>query len=183
MANIITKTTELVKKFWLEYINEDSVAIDATVGNGNDTLFLSERCRKVYGFDIQQEAINVTKQKLVKENTELFCASHDRMAELIKEKADIMVFNLGYLPNGNHDVTTSAETTVEAVSQALNIINKGGLISIVMYWGHEEGKREREAVLSLARALDEKTFHVMYISFPNQANCPPEAILITRKTD
>ena len=183
MANIITKTTELVKKFWLEYINEDSVAIDATVGNGNDTLFLSERCRKVYGFDIQQEAINVTKQKLLKENTELFCASHDRMAELIKEKADIVVFNLGYLPNGDHDVTTSAKTTVEAVSQALSLINKGGLVSIVMYWGHEEGKREREAVLNLVRTLDEKTFHVMYISFPNQANCPPEAILITRKTD
>ena len=183
MANIITKTTELVKRFWLEYINEDSVAVDATVGNGSDTVFLSEHCKKVYGFEIQPEAMNKARKKIQKDNVELFCMSHDRMLDVIDEKADLVVFNLGYLPGGDHNITTVAPVTIAALKQALTLIGKGGLVSLVIYWGHDAGKVEREKILRFAEDLDEKEFHTMYLSFPNQKNCPPEVLLITKKTD
>jgi ubiquinone/menaquinone biosynthesis C-methylase UbiE len=43
------------------------ITIDATVGNGHDTLFLATRVGatgKVYGFDIQQEALDSAYQRL-----------------------------------------------------------------------------------------------------------------------
>lgn len=183
MANCITKTTEFVKNIWLQYINEGSVAIDATVGNGSDTVFLSEHCRKVYGFEIQPEALEKAAGKIKKDNVEFFCMSHDRMMDVVSEQADIVVFNLGYLPGGDHHITTVSTTTVEALKQALALLKKDGLVSVMIYWGHDEGKLEREKIRLFAERLDGKKYHTMYLSFPNQKNCPPEVLLITKKTD
>ena len=184
MANIITKTTELVKKFWLEYINEDSVAIDATVGNGNDTLFLSERCRKVYGFDIQQVAIDNT-AALLKENSitnyELICDDHRNVDRYIQEEIDLAVYNLGYLPRGDKHITTKADSTLESLEKVLELLKVNGLISITIYWGHEEGRKERERVVDFLRNLDSQRYHVLYLQMINQSKNAPELMLVTRK--
>lgn len=184
--NLITKTTSLAKEIWNSYLHDGCIAVDATVGNGNDTLYLAERCKYVYGFDIQQEAIDNTRDLLVKNgysNFELFQRSHAEMDQWVKEKVDLIVFNLGYLPDGVKSVTTETETTLKAVEKSLELLRKDGLLSIMIYWGHEEGKKEREALLEYACKLDSKIFHCVYLNTLNQRNNPPEILLITRKKE
>ena len=47
-----------------QHIQDDSIVIDATCGNGNDTLFLAEQVPngKVFGFDIQKKLLNIQKK-------------------------------------------------------------------------------------------------------------------------
>ena len=182
--NILTKNSEIVRMVWDRYINEESVVVDATCGNGNDTLYMALRVKKVYAFDIQQEAVDNT-GKLLKEhgieNAVLICDSHEKIDEYVGENIDLAVYNLGYLPKGNKDITTSADSTLVSLEKVLNKLNVSGLVCMTLYWGHPEGKLEREAVLKYAESLDSLIYHVAYLSFPNQKNTPPEIVLITRK--
>ena len=182
--NPLTKNSETVRMIWDRYINEDSVAIDMTCGNGNDTLYLAERCRFVYGIDIQEEAIHNTDMLLKKNgfaNCELIQCDHKDIRDYINEKADLIVYNLGYLPKGNKEITTTADSTITSLEHALELLKVNGLISIMIYWGHPQGKAEREAVLGFAEGLDGSVYHAAYLSYPNQKNTPPELLLITRK--
>ncbi len=159
----------------------ESIAVDATCGNGNDTLYLAQRCKYVYGFDIQKQALKNTEALLKengKNNWQLYNESFSRMDELVKEKADVITFNLGYLPGGDKNITTIAEETIEGIKSALRLLNAHGLISITLYWGHPQGKKEREEVLKYCRTLDGREYHVTYLSLLNQDNCPPEIVLI-----
>ena len=147
--NPLTKNSETVHMIWDRYINEDSVAIDMTCGNGNDTLYLAEKCRFVYGIDIQEEAIHNTYTLLKKNgfnNYELIQCDHKDIREHINEKADLIVYNLGYLPKGNKDITTTSDSTIASLESALELININGLVSIMIYWGHPQGKTERSCI-------------------------------------
>ena len=141
---------ELHKHFILQHLREGDVAVDFTMGNGNDTLFLSkavgERGR-VYAFDIQEEALNATRERLLAENAPenytLICASHHRVREFVKEPIKAGMFNLGYLPRSNRkSVTTMRETTMPAVEAAINMLLPDGVLIIAIYPGHEEGALE-----------------------------------------
>ena len=182
--NVLTKNSEIVRMIWDRYINEESVVIDATCGNGNDTLYLALRANKVYAFDIQQEAIDNT-DKLLKENgienVVLICDSHEKIDEYVSECIDLAVYNLGYLPKGNKDITTNTDSTLTSLVKVLNKLNVSGLVCLTVYWGHPEGKLEREAVLKYVSSLEGSIYHVAYMNFPNQKNTPPEIVMITRK--
>lgn len=97
------------------------IAIDFTMGNGHDTLFLSKVAKQVYSFDIQQEALNNTK-KLIEDtdNVNLILASHENFDCYVKN-FDVGIFNLGYLPNGDHQITTMADSSLQAIKKQLNI--------------------------------------------------------------
>lgn len=139
-----------------------SVAIDATCGNGHDTLFLSKLgFDHVYAFDLQQQAIDNTRQRLKQENldnTTFICASHDTMKEVFDlqctMKVDCIMFNLGYLPSADKNITTKEETSVQALEQSLELLNKDGLLSILCYPGHPEGARETKAIQSWLQSID-----------------------------
>ena len=142
----------LHKYFIMQHISEGDVVADFTMGNGNDTLFLSravgERGR-VYAFDIQEEALLSTRQHLIAngapENYTLICASHHRAKEFIHEPIKAGMFNLGYLPrSGKKAVTTMRETTMEAVKAALELLAPDGVLIVAIYPGHEEGALEGE---------------------------------------
>ena len=144
--------TGLHKHFILEHLGEGDVAVDFTMGNGNDTLFLSrtvgERGR-VYAFDIQEEALISTRAHLVAEgapeNYTLICASHHLVKDYVKEPIKCGMFNLGYLPrSGKKAVTTLRETTMPAVEAALELLGEDGVLLIAIYPGHEEGRLEGE---------------------------------------
>jgi len=183
MTYNLKRITELNKYLLRNYCHPDCIAVDATTGNGNDTLFLAKHCRFVYGFDIQRIAIERTEARLKEngvENYELFCDTFANMAEYVNEKPDIITFNLGYLPNGDPSITTKTEETIKAINSALRILNDKGVMTLCLYWGHEEGKREREGVIELARQLDSHQYHVSYISLINQLDCPPEIIMINK---
>ncbi len=154
--------TGLHKHFILEHLSEGEVAVDFTMGNGNDTLFLSKtvgESGRVYAFDIQQKALESTRAKLTgegaPENYRLICASHHRVKEFVKEPIKAGMFNLGYLPGGEKSLTTLRETTFAAVEAAIELLLPDGVLIVAIYPGHEEGELEgnmlREYFKTLSR--------------------------------
>ncbi|MBQ9071193.1 MAG: methyltransferase domain-containing protein [Clostridia bacterium] len=144
--------TGLHKHFILEHLSRGEVAVDFTMGNGNDTLFLSKTVGeegRVYAFDIQEEALKSTESHLKEngapENYTLICASHHRVKEFVKEPIKAGMFNLGYLPrSGKKAVTTLRETTMPAVEAAIDLLLPDGVLIVAIYPGHEEGALEGE---------------------------------------
>ena len=142
----------LHKHFIIEHIKEGDTVVDFTMGNGNDTLFLSKAVGtegRVYAFDIQEEALTSTREHLVAngapENYTLICASHHRVKEFVKEPIKAGMFNLGYLPrSGKKAVTTMRETTMPAVEAAIELLAPDGVLIVAIYPGHEEGALEGE---------------------------------------
>lgn len=141
--------------------NKNKVAIDATCGNGNDTLFLTSFFKnKVYGFDIQEVAIKRT-EKLLKEkgvtNYKLINDSHDNIEFHLKQNkglVSLVIFNLGYLPNENKKITTKPKSTIRAIDQSYNLLSDKGIILITVYTGHDEGKIESKEILKHIEKYD-----------------------------
>ena len=151
----------LHKHFILEHLGEGDVAVDFTMGNGNDTLFLSRavgESGRVYAFDIQEDALVSTRAHLVEsgapENYTLICASHDRVDEFVKEPIKAGMFNLGYLPrSGKKAVTTMRKTTLPAVEKAIRLLAPDGVLIVAIYPGHEEGRLEGEELREYFKTL------------------------------
>lgn len=151
----------LHKHFILEHLKEGDTAVDFTMGNGNDTLFLSRavgKSGKVYAFDIQEEALVSTKAHLeangAPENYTLICASHHRVKEFVEGPIKAGMFNLGYLPrSGKKAVTTMLKTTMPAVEAALELLAPDGVLIVAIYPGHEEGALEGEMLREYFRGL------------------------------
>ena len=126
------------------------IAVDATCGNGFDTEFLANLdFLKVHAFDIQEAAINTTKNRLSKHTTtsiEVHLASHATMAKFIEHHVDCFMFNFGYLPGGDKNLTTATETTINALNVASKLLNDDGLISLMCYPGHPSGMLETQAI-------------------------------------
>ncbi|WP_067730830.1 class I SAM-dependent methyltransferase [Oceanobacillus damuensis] len=178
---------------YAHYLLEESIekgekVIDATCGNGNDTLFLSRVVGEdghVYAFDIQDEAIANTRKALIEHecaNVSLIQDSHANIADYIKEEEiGGAIFNLGYLPRSDKSVITKGESTVTAVNTILNLLKKGRLIILVVYHGHDGGKDEKEALLKYLLHLDQKKFNVLRYGFINQKNDPPFILAVQKK--
>lgn len=192
MENLIVKPTELSLNILSKYISKGDTVIDATAGNGHDTLALAKLIGvegTVYAFDIQEVALENTKNLLDKEGylscCKLIFDSHNRMKSHIPDsqrgKISAVVFNLGYLPSGGKEITTMWETTLQAVEQALELIKPNGLVAITMYGGHASGEVEKEGLLKFSKELPAKEYHAAYISYINQKNKPPELLFITKK--
>ena len=161
--------------------------IDATCGNGGDTLFLAGlagREGRVYSFDIQQEALDRTSDKLRKEGlydmVELIHDSHEHMDDYVKVKVRCVMFNLGYLPGGDHSIGTKGESTIAAVRKAMKLLMVNGIITIVVYYGGDSGFDEKEEVLEFINTIDCRQFTVSKTEFVNQINCPPILICIEK---
>ena len=180
-------------RFWAKELIEDAlspgaVAIDATMGNGHDTSWLCElvgESGKVYAFDVQQEAVERTAERLEKaemrERATLFCAGHERMLEFVPEPADAILFNLGWLPGAEHGVTTRTDTTIKAVDAALQLLKEEAVMTVCIYPGHEEGTRELHALLEWASQLDDKRYDAVMKHYINQPNDPPQMLAIRKK--
>lgn len=149
------------KYFILQHISEGDTVVDFTMGNGNDTLFLSRAVGdkgRVFAFDIQEEALSSTRKLLedsgAPENYTLICASHHRVKEFVKEPIKAGMFNLGYLPrSGKKAVTTMRKTTMPAVTAALELLAPDGVLIVAIYPGHEEGALEGEMLREYFKGL------------------------------
>jgi hypothetical protein len=160
----MTSLTLLAQQTLEQSLQPGDIAIDATAGNGHDTLFLAQQVSpagQVHAFDIQSEAIAATR-KLLEQHTckqvvTLYTSSHDRMLELLPDSCAgsvaAIMFNLGYLPGSDKHLITTAETTLPALDQSIQLLKKRGRLSIMLYPGHPGGQSEAEAVLDWARQL------------------------------
>ena len=133
--------------FIRQQVQEGDFCIDATMGNGNDTLLLSQLCGtsgKVLAFDIQEQALKATKNRLTSENAPenytLLLESHSNMSEYARPYSiSCIVFNFVYLPGGDHALATRGETSIQALTQSLSLLKKGGMISLCIYSGGDSG--------------------------------------------
>jgi len=174
------------------HLTDGDTAIDATVGNGHDTLFLAQTVGqngKVYGFDIQQSALDNCYQRLGQALAQRVClihAGHETMPVVLPEEVcagavKAIMFNLGYLPGGDKSRTTQSTTTLAALNSATQILASNGIITILAYTGHPGGKEESEAVKAWAQMLFNDAFSVS-IKTPLDTNKPaPELISIVKK--
>lgn len=185
---VVTRATDFSRKIIEKYSKDALVAVDATMGNGHDTLKLAQNLMpnsKLYAFDIQEEAIVKTREKLINsdlscDNYELICDGHQNLDEYINEAISFAIFNLGYLPGGDHEKTTKWSTTKEAISKVLKKLDGNGLLAIVVYPGHEAGSEEATGLTSYLSNLDQIDFSVMKLEVINQINEPPFVYLIER---
>ena len=188
MERILPFAKSLLKKA----VKPGDMVVDATLGNGHDTVFLAElvgEYGQVFGFDVQQEAISATKERLIGHNlidrVTIFHEGHEQIfAKIPKDahgKITGAIFNLGYLPGGDKNIVTRSETTISAIEQLLEIMASEGTIVLVIYHGHEQGAVERDHLLKYCQGLDQKTAHVLQYQFINQQNNPPFIIAIEKR--
>jgi len=171
-----------------EHINKGAKMIDATVGNGHDTQFLAKLVGStgfVSGFDVQKEALERAKNRLqdnnLLERVKLINDGHENIGDYITNPVDGILFNLGYLPGSDKEVITTAKTTLEAVKSGLDLLDLGGLIVVVIYLGHQGGKREQKILLDYATELDEKKYNVLHYRFINQSSQPPQVLAVKKR--
>lgn len=175
-------------------LDQGGLAIDATVGNGHDTVFLARTVGptgRVVGFDVQREALNETRRRVDEEapdvSLRLVHAGHQTLARELDEtergQVEAVMFNLGYLPGGDHSVTTSPDTTRQALEASAEVLRPGGVITIVAYTGHEGGKVEAQAVESWGAALSQDQFRTLSYRFANWSNDPPRLFAVEKRGD
>ena len=178
----------LAREAILQAVQPGDTVVDATMGNGHDTLTLCEAVGpdgRVYAFDVQEQALAETEKRLREQGTadraELILAGHEHMAEYVKGPVKAVVFNLGWLPGGDHEVTTRWETTRRAVESALDLLAPMGVLVICAYPGHAEGERERQELTAFLSALGNRKFNVLHQRFLNAAAGAPECFIIQKQ--
>jgi|AntRauTorckE6833_2_1112554.scaffolds.fasta_scaffold00020_11 predicted methyltransferase len=168
------------------YLENNKVLVDATCGNGYDTLFLSNKLDpngKMYAFDIQESAIENTKVKLKDKslNIEYINDGHEKIDKYINEKINCIIYNLGYLPGSSKDIITKKDTTIKSLQKTLKLLANNGLIVLVIYSEHEGGITEKDAVLDFTSNLDHKKYNVLHYHFINQKMNPSEVVVINKR--
>lgn len=169
---------------------ENGIFIDATAGNGHDTLFMAQHIdtsSKILAFDIQENAILQTRQLL--QNNDLYekvtyiLDSHTHILNYLGENdlVRLAIFNLGYLPGSDKKIITTPSSTLEAIHILLSKLEKKGKIIIVSYYGHDGGLEEKNSVEKLLSSLLQKEWTVLKYQFINQINCPPICYVIEKK--
>ena len=169
----------------------DSV-VDATAGNGHDTLFLAGlvgSAGRVYAFDIQAPAVASTQARLAEagmsDRCEVFHAGHEQMPEYLPAYLhgglSAVVFNLGWLPGYDKSCITMTETTMRAITQALDWIRPGGMLAVVVYPGHSGGDEESQAIAEWASGLGSNTHEVRHVRSPNRKKRSPECWAVRKR--
>lgn len=187
LKNVLSFSHLLIK----ESLSKGETAIDATAGRGNDTLFLSKvvgETGRVMAFDIQEEAVEATRLLLSTENrnnVSVTRTDHAVLGEVLNREGVIeiggAIFNLGYLPGSSKEITTAPASTLKAASSLLPLLKPGGLIVMVVYYGHPGGAEEKESLLHFCSQLDQKQFHALKYDFINRKNSPPFLLAIEKR--
>lgn len=193
------KQLEMAHWMLKDIINTNDVVVDATMGNGYDTQFLAELGANVYAFDVQEEALNATEKRLddagiknqifeknlsnllTEPSVNLVLSGHEKLSEYVKEPIKAAIFNLGYLPKTDKSVVTKADTTLTALDALTNQLVVGGRIAIMIYYGHEGGMEEKDAVIKWTSSLPQKDWEVTSYAPLNQIHTPPILVLIEKR--
>jgi hypothetical protein len=182
---------DLAHDYWARLVKIGDAIIDATSGNGYDTLKLCQLALsidkgKVYAFDIQSTAIESTRQLIqhfpaeLRSRIHLEQRCHSTFPDMIvPESIRLIVYNLGYLPGGDKRLTTCKDTTLQSLSRAKNLLLPGGAISITCYPGHAEGAQEQEALLDYTSRLSPSQWSCCHHVWLNRQQAP--SLLLIQK--
>lgn len=182
------RITDIAHDMMLGYIEKGAKVVDLTVGNGYDTVFLAQtvgQAGQVYGFDIQEIAIKEATNRLIEKgldaHTSLYLSGHENILHYIKEPINGAMMNLGYLPKGDKGIITTPKTTIKAINDTCTLLDNKGVMVIIVYYGHEGGLAEKEAVEAYLLTLDERKFDVLTLFYPNRTKSAPILHCIRKK--
>ena len=183
----LPRPTAIARQIVRRIVRAGERVVDATVGNGHDTLFLARLVGAdgvVTGFDVQAEALERVRQRLAADSVSaevvLLAASHERLAEHVTPGVAAVMFNLGWLPGGDHALTTAADSTVRAVEAAWHLLRTGGMLTVVAYPGHPGGAAEATAVEEWAARLDPLRARVSVARTHNTLRPAPVLVAVER---
>lgn len=179
MYKYVTDVSSIAHYIIKNFCNKFNVAIDATLGNGHDTDFLSKYFDFVYAFDIQSCAVDSYESKN-KKNVMVINDSHENLKTYVKDDVDCIVYNLGFLPGGNKNIVTKEDSTIKSLKVALDILKCGGIITVCVYQGHFEGSKEAKAIFNFIKSLPKYKYGVLVHSFVNRENNPPSLVVIEK---
>lgn len=175
---------------WSQQVAPGDLVIDATCGNGHDTLFLAKIALTkdsgtLFSLDIQPEAIESAKGLLndgldasLMERVRFVLGSHETFPqEIVPGTIQLIVYNLGYLPGGDKAKTTMTDSTLKSIRHAQLLVKKGGMISITCYPGHEEGKKEEEAIIDMCSQLNPRQWTCCHHRWINRKSAPSLLII------
>ncbi len=181
---------DLAHQYWKRLVAPGDIVIDATCGNGHDTLFLatlalSESLGSLYALDIQQEALEKAQSRLREhlpasyfKRMQFIVGCHSSFPSMIMpESVKLIVYNLGYLPGGNKSLTTQSDTTLKSIEAALQLVAPQGLISIMFYPGHSEGKVEEAMIINALSSLDRWEWNCCHHRWMNKQDSPSLLLL------
>lgn len=176
------KPLEMAHDFLAQVITQEDIVVDATMGNGHDTLFLAKLAKQVFAFDIQEQALEKTRQRIQEAgftNVELILQGHETVDQYVSD-VKAAIFNLGYLPSADKSIITQPQTTIEALDKLCQMLVKGGRIAIMIYYGHEGGDIERDAVMDYVSQLPQQEYTATIYRTLNQINNPPFLVMIEK---
>ena len=177
------RLTEKVHHILTNHLQEGDLAIDATAGNGYDTIFLAEQVGssgKVIAIDIQDFAIRSTREKLetagLIDRVRLVAEDHapalSKLITVDHARIAAIIFNLGYLPGSDKRIRTRVESTEEAIAASIQLLTPGGYLCVTAYRGHSGGRTEAESVENLM-FKSQTEGHSVDCHEPESSNSPP----------
>ncbi|SDG00881.1 Putative rRNA methylase [Selenomonas sp. WCT3] len=161
----VSNVINLMHQAILPAVRQADVIVDATAGNGGDTLFLAQNMKascQLYAFDIQPEAIARTKER-TRDFAAQICylqRSHEEIDRHVDRSIDVAMFNLGYLPGADHEAVTNHESTLKAVKCVLAKLRIQGICAIMVYPGHPEGRIEADYLAGFFQKLPARDYTV-----------------------
>ena len=188
--------------FAAEVLTPGGLAVDLTVGRGQDTLFLFGKLGPegmIVGFDIQEEALSAAGELLAAAGAQvsrlapgagsfcaapgvhLICDSHAELGRYLPVAPQVVLANFGYLPGGDRRVVTAVASSRLALNAALDALAPGGRLIAVIYTGHDEGRRESQMIDALAAGLCSRLFHVLRLEVPNRRRSPYLMVIEKRR--
>lgn len=184
--------TDIARRQVEHRLRPGDIAIDATAGNGHDTTWLCQAVGqngRVFAFDIQEEAIANTAEKLgelgLSGRATLFQQSHDTMATALPPAShgavSAIVFNLGYLPGGDRSIITQATTTLAAFNVGLGLLKPAGILCAVLYPAHPGGEREVRRILEWSKGLSPHRYQTEIIEHPTRNPASPFIITVVKR--
>ncbi len=181
-------TLKLLRRVWAQTVRPGDCCVDATAGRGYDTAELARltgSTGRVLAFDIQPEALASTKALLTEQGlahqVQLILDNHVQLAQYVQAgTVALIVFNLGYLPGGDHQLATKGEETVQAIKQGLKLLRPGGVLTLCIYHGGDSGFDERDTVLAYLKTLDYQQYTVLVTDFYNRPHYPPLAAILIK---
>lgn len=176
-------------------IQVGDVAIDATMGNGHDTLFLATLVGErghVHAFDVQAAAIESTSallraHEIETERVTCHCKSHADVLDCLPERdlarVRAVIFNLGYLPGGDKAIVTQPDSTLCAIARIFEVLAPGAVIVLVVYPGHEAGEVEAQAVSQFVQKIERERAQVVQYQIINSTKKPPFVLAIEKRAE
>lgn len=184
----VLKPLEMAKTVIKDTIRPGETVIDATAGNGHDTVMLAELVGaegKVWAFDIQEQALQNTRSRLAAhgllQRVELVHGSHGEAERIVPAPVAAAMFNLGYLPGGDHSIITTPAETIGAIAGILRLLRPGGVITVMIYTGHPGGAEEGKMVTNWAAGLSQREYDVYRYEPLNQRGTPPFMLIFQKK--